>query len=124
MKFAAEYKFRTALVLTLFASQAALASFEPLAVGGRAAGMAEAYSAIVDDVFSLYYNPAGVMQIDRPEIGTYYSNLYMGLTDNSRISRTFVGYAQPIGKYGNKGGLGASYLSLELPGLYKEESFG
>lgn len=100
------------------------ASFEPLPVGGRAAGMSEAYTAVVDDVFALYYNPAGVMQVTRPEIGTYYSQLYPGLTDSSKINRMFLGYAQPLGKRGRLGGIGASYMSLQLSGLYKEESFG
>src|SRR5258706_12033367 len=102
----------------------AQAAFDPLPVGGRAAGMGEAYTAVVDDVFSLYYNPAGVLQMDRPEIGTYYSRLFSGLSDNSQIGRMFVGYAQPIGKEGKQGAIGASYLALDLPGLYKEESFG
>lgn len=108
----------------LYVPSLSYASFEPLPVGGRAAGMGEAYTAMVDDVFSLYYNPAGVLQIQRPEIGTYYSQLYMGLSDNSQISRTFVGYAQPFGKKGRHGGIGVSYLSLDLPGLYQEEAIG
>src|SRR6185295_8223023 len=120
----AESKFRTVLAGALLFTCSLHASFEPLPVGGRAAGMGEAYSAVVDDVFSMYYNPAGVMQLDRPEIGTYYSQLFSGLTDNSQISRTFVGYAQPLGKMGRKGGIGVNYISLELPGLYKEESMG
>ena len=126
MKLTAESNFKVTTIagLFLFISSFSNASFEPLPVGGRAAGMGEAYTAIVDDVFSLYYNPAGVLQLDRPEIGTYYSNMYLGLTDNSRISRTFVGYAQPLGKMGKKGGMGGSYLSLDLPGLYKEQSIG
>lgn len=60
----------------------------------------------------------------RPEIGSYYSQLYSGLSDNSSISRTFIGYAQPIGKNNRRGSIGASYLSLQLPGLYKEETLG
>ena len=124
MKWTAEFNITKAAALVLFACVPAFASFEPLPVGGRAAGMSEAYSAIVDDVFSLYYNPAGVMQVTRPEIGTYYSQLYPGLTDSSKISRTFLGYAQPFGKNGRLGGIGASYMALQLSGLYKEEAFG
>jgi hypothetical protein len=111
------------LSVFLFA-QPLYASFEPLPVGGRAAGMGEAYSAIVDDVFSLYYNPAGVLQVNRPEVGTYYSKLYSGLTDNSNVNRMFFGYAQPFGKGGKMGGIGASYMALNLSGLYKEEALG
>src|SRR4051794_11121295 len=109
MKLTAESKFiRWAFPVLLVAAPLS-ASFEPLPVGGRAAGMGEAYSAMADDVFSLYYNPAGVMQITRPEIGSYYSNLFVGLGDNSKINRMFLGYAQPLGDNGRLGGIGASY---------------
>jgi hypothetical protein len=125
MKFTAEFKLRMAGLLSVFLfAQPLYASFEPLPVGGRAAGMGEAYSAIVDDVFSLYYNPAGVLQVNRPEVGTYYSKLYSGLTDNSNVNRMFFGYAQPFGKGGKMGGIGASYMALNLSGLYKEEALG
>jgi hypothetical protein len=124
MKLTAEFKFIKVLAYAFLISLPLEASFEPLPVGGRAAGMGEAYTAVVDDVFSLYYNPAGVMQLNRPEIGSYYSQLYNGLSDNSSISRTYLGYGQPIGKSGRKGGIGVSYLALQLPGLYKEETFG
>ncbi len=128
MKFTAEFKFAfpplLAFIFIPLLTSPSTASFEPLPVGARAAGMGEAYSAIVDDVYSLHYNPAGILQINRPEIGTYYSQLYPGLTDHSQISRMFLGYGQPFGKNGRLGGIGASYLSMELPGLYKEESMG
>lgn len=128
MKFTAEFKFMSLLsrsaLLSLLLPSLLNAAFEPLPVGARAAGMGEAYSAIVDDVYSLYYNPAGVLQVNRPEIGSYYSQLYPGLSDNSQISRMFLGYSQPFGKNGRQGGIGGSYLSMELPGLYKEEVIG
>ncbi len=123
MKCAAEFRLAVAAILASVLLSPLQASFEPLPVGGRAAGMGEAYSAIADDVYSLYYNPAGTLQISRPEIGTYYSQLYSGLTDSSQISRMFLGYAQPLGKSGRHA-IGASYSALELSGLYKEESIG
>lgn len=100
------------------------ASFEPLPVGARASGMGEAATAVADDVYSLYYNPAGLMQLTRPELGAYYSRLFVGLSDNSEIARSFVGYGQPLGKEGRWGSGGISYLSLTLSGLYKEETVG
>lgn len=124
MKLTAEFKFANLSLLIGFFLAPAYASFEPLPVGGRAAGMGEAYSAIADDVFSVYYNPAGILQINRPEFGTYYSRLFVGLDDNSEISRSFFGYGQPVGKGGKWGGMGVSYMALDLPGLYKEEVFG
>lgn len=124
MKRTAESSFLATAVAGFFFVGVASASFEPLPVGGRAAGMGEAYTAIVDDVYSLYYNPAGILQLQRPELGAYYSQLFVGLTDNSEISRSFFGYGQPFGKSGRLGGIGVSYLALDLPGLYKEEAIG
>lgn len=124
MKLTAEFKLSLLPILTALCTVPALASFDPLPVGGRAAGMGEAYSAVVDDIYSLYYNPSGVMQLNRPEIGSYYSQLYNGLSDNSSISRTFLGYAQPMGKGTRKAALGFSYLALDLPSYYKEETLG
>ncbi|MFN0117899.1 MAG: hypothetical protein ACKVQC_06375 [Elusimicrobiota bacterium] len=124
MKSTAEFKFIKLMAFGVFLIKGVFASFDPLPVGGRAAGMGEAYSAIADDIYALYYNPAGILQINRPEFGTYYSQLYPGLTDSSKISRMYIGYGQPFGKNGKHGGIGVSYLSLGLPSLYKEEAFG
>src|SRR5262249_44834623 len=107
MKLTADLKFSGLTGAILFIASVSFASFDPLPVGGRAAGMSETYSALADDVYALYYNPSGVMQMTRPEFGTYYSQLYPGLTDHSQISRTFLGYAQPLGADGRHGGIGA-----------------
>jgi len=124
MKGTAELRFTSALLGLALLVSVSKASFEPLPVGARAAGMGEAATAIVDDVYSLYYNPAGILQLQRPELGVYYSQLFVGLTDNSEISRSYFGYAQPLGKEGRLGGIGFSYMALDLPGLYKEEAIG
>jgi len=46
-------------------------------VGARAVGMGEAYTAISDDYSSLYYNPAGLGQLDRLEVFGAFSHLMM-----------------------------------------------
>jgi hypothetical protein len=104
------------LVLTVAASTV-FASFEELPTGGRAAGLGNAFVALADDVYSAYYNPAGLVQVTRSEFTAYYSKLYSGLSDGSSISRSFVGYAHPLRKYGT---LGFSFLNLDLSGLYSE----
>ena len=116
-------KLRLFLALLLAASSAE-ASFEPLSVGAREAGMGDAVTAMVDDVYASYYNPAGLAHLRRPELGAYYSRLFVGLSDNSQISRGFVGYAQPLGTQGKYGTLAANYITLLLPGLYEEETYG
>jgi len=115
--------FTLGLCLLMLVGQS-FASFEPLAVSARASGMGEAFTAVADDVYSTYYNPAGLVQLSRPELGTFYSRLYVGLSDNSEIARAFFGYGQPLGKQGRLGAIGLDYISLNLTGLYKEETFG
>jgi hypothetical protein len=105
------------LPLLAFLSPSVDASFEELPTGGRQAGLANAFTAIADDVYAAYYNPAGLVQVKRSEFTAYYSRLYAGLTDNSSISRSFVAYAHPLRKYGT---VGFSFLNLDLSGLYSE----
>jgi hypothetical protein len=109
------------LSLLVFAREVK-ASFEPLPVGARAAGMGDSYTVVADDSLSLYYNPAGMMHVRRPEVGTYYSRLFMGLDDKSEISRSFLGYVHPLKE--NRGRVGVSYISLGLDSLYSEDTLG
>jgi hypothetical protein len=100
----------------------AFASFEEYPTGARAAGMGDAFTALADDAYAMYYNPAGLMHIHRPEFTAYYARLYEGLTDNSQIGRSFLAYAHPLSR--GHGTLGLSYLSLSLAGLYSESTMG
>ena len=108
------------LFLTAFISRDVLASFEEYPTGARAAGMGNSFTAIADDAYSTYYNPAGLVQIHRPEFTAYYAKLYSGLSDGSSIGRSFVAYAQPTE---NRGTFALSYLSLSLAGLYSESTY-
>ena len=109
------------LALAFLAVSPAFASFEELPTGARQAGLANAFTAIADDVYATYYNPSGLAQLHRSEFTAYYAKLYGGLTDNSSISRSFLAYAHPLKK---RGTLGLSYLSLSLAGLYSESTIG
>ena len=44
------------------------ASFLKLGAGARAGAMADANAALADDVYALYYNPAGLTQLTGPQI--------------------------------------------------------
>src|SRR6267142_699414 len=112
---------RGLLVFALLAitSLPVFASFEELPTGARAAGLGNAFTAIADDVYSTYYNPAGLAQLHRSEFTAYYAKLYSGLTDGSSIGRDFVAYGHPTAKHGT---FGFSYLSLSLAGLYDEST--
>lgn len=108
------------LLLLSSASRVAVASFEELPTGARQAGLGNAFSALADDVYSAYYNPAGLVQLHRSEFTAYYSKLYSGLDDGSNIARSYLAYGHPTAK---RGTFGFSYLTLSLSGLYSESSF-
>lgn len=93
------------------------ASFSEAPMGGRAAGLEEAVVAAPGDVFSLYYNPAGLSDLAQPEAGLYYGRLFKGVTDGSNISRSFFGFASPT----RVGTLGVSYSGFGMGSLYSEE---
>jgi len=96
------------------------ADFEDLGVGARPIGMGNAYTALADDVNAVYYNPAGLAQLDECQFTSGYGKLYWGLDDGSSLGGGFVGYAHPLYHWGT---LGAGWLNLGLQGLYQENSF-
>jgi tetratricopeptide (TPR) repeat protein len=99
----------------------ARAAYDDLGTSARTSGMSNAFTAVADDVYAIYYNPAGLALIDRPEVATTYSMIVTGLSDGSNVQNSFIGYAQPIkgGEYGTAG-LGWNYFSLDS--LYRESS--
>lgn len=67
------------------------ASILSVPVGARATGMGGAFTAVADDVSALYWNPAGLVQIEERQFQTAYQQ---GLDD---AALEYVGYAQPAG---------------------------
>jgi tetratricopeptide (TPR) repeat protein len=114
---------RTVVALTVLLTacypKAAMAAYEDVGVGARVSGLGHAYTAVADDVYSVYYNPAGLATLDRPEFGTTYSKLLMGLSDGSNPSNSFLAYAHPIDG-GRKGTFGAGWNYFTVGGLYRE----
>ena len=106
-----QLRFALALVVALSSTLPSYASFEELPTGARQAGLGNAFTAIADDVYSTYYNPAGLVQLHRSEFSAYYAKLYSGLTDGSSIGRSFIAYGHPTAKHGT---FGFSYLDLSL----------
>jgi hypothetical protein len=105
--------------LVSLSSSKVLASFEELPTGARQAGLGNAFTAIADDAYAAYYNPAGLVQMNRSEFTASYERLYAGLSDGSQIARSYIGYVHPLKK---SSALGISYLSLDLSGLYSEST--
>ncbi len=59
--------------------------------GGRAAAMGGAYVAVGNDVTSAYWNPAGIMSMQYPEIGLMYEQRFGGL-----LNYNYGGVAWPF----------------------------
>ncbi|MFH1259994.1 MAG: hypothetical protein ABII74_09365 [Elusimicrobiota bacterium] len=97
------------------------ASFESLDLGGKAAGMAQAFTAISDDVTAIYYNPAGMTQLQQAQFLTDYSRLFFGLADQSDLGYSFFGYIHPLQR--RQGKLGVGWLNFDTAGLYSENTF-
>lgn len=103
-------------------SSTPLFAFDEFPVGARPAAMGEAFTAVADDVHSLYYNPAGLASLYRPEVTAYYARPFPGLSDQSKTAQTFVGAAMPIPQDGRWGGLGLGYQEFRVDSLFKERT--
>lgn len=112
-------------VLTVFAGAwytgLASAAYEDTGVGARVVGLGNAFTAVADDVYSVYYNPAGLATLDRPQLGTSYSRLFTGLSDNSNLQNSFIAYESPISQ-GRHGAYGLAWNYFTLDSLYREMS--
>src|SRR4051812_44817012 len=72
------------------------AAFEDRGVGARGSGMGEVQTGVADDVNAVHYNPAGLIQVVQPELGSEYGQFAPGLGDGSTLGQTYVGYAHPV----------------------------
>lgn len=92
------------LVLAAPASRAAeTASFLDIGVGARALGMGGAYTALADDVNSLYWNPAGLAKLKKREFTASHAEMF----ESTRLD--FLAYAHPTSQGTLSAGL--TYLS-------------
>ena len=66
------------------------ATFTKIWVGARAAGMGGGYSALSDDISSLYWNPAGIARMPGVNVGVTYAHWFGDITHN------FIGATIPI----------------------------
>ncbi|MEK7728181.1 MAG: UPF0164 family protein, partial [candidate division KSB1 bacterium] len=66
--------------------------FLTLGAGGRALGMGGAYSALANDVSAGYWNPAGLANIDYPQIMLMHSQQFGGV-----VKYDYGSFALPLG---------------------------
>lgn len=61
-----------------------------LPVSARSAGMADAFLPLADDVTALYYNPGGLIQLEKPTVAASHLQLPVG------TAMEWFGYANPM----------------------------
>lgn len=66
------------------------AQFLKLGAGSRAGAMGEAYSAVADDVYAVYYNPAGLTRLKGSQLSAAHAQHFQG------ISYEFAGFGYPV----------------------------
>ena len=64
------------------------ANFLKLGVSPRAIGMGEAHVAVADDAYATWWNPAGLVQLETPEVAATYNN-YIQQTSQHYIAGVF-----------------------------------
>ena len=84
------------------------ADFLKLGVGGRGVAMGEAQTAAVNDVMSLYWNPAGLGSLYQQEVGFMHNNFVQG------VDQDVLYYAHPSQ---SKGVFGAGLTLLKVGGI-------
>ena len=89
-------------------------SFLKIGVGAEAMSMGESQVAATDDLYASYWNPAGLAQLQQPQLALMHNEWFAG------INHEFVGFALPLKGVGTVGA-SASYLSFgELQGRDRE----
>lgn len=88
------------------------APFLKIPIGPKAAAMGGAFSALADGISGSYWNPAGLVQLNRPEISTMYNSWFKG------TGHGFIGLGSPITE---ESSLGINIVHLRINGLHGYE---
>ncbi|MCI0532025.1 MAG: PorV/PorQ family protein [candidate division Zixibacteria bacterium] len=95
------------------------AQFLEIGISARAVGMGEAVTSSVDDVSAVFYNPAGLSQIQGHEI------MFTHISYFADINFDFGAVAMPFPRLGGVLGLGLFYLDAgELPVTSEQDALG
>lgn len=71
--------------------------------GARAVSLGRTFVGLADDISALYWNPAGIYNIDKKTVSAFYSQLFGGTMYG------FMGYVHPTADYGS---IGLGVMSL------------
>jgi hypothetical protein len=83
--------------------------FLSIGVGGRALGMGDAYVAVANDVSAGYYNPAGLISLNYPQVALMHEERF-----GSLVNYDYAAIAIP---YGTDMSLGLSIIRLGVDGI-------
>lgn len=81
------------------------AQFLKIGAGGRAGAMGDAFTAVADDVYASYYNPAGLIQLKGAQLGGAHAAYFQD------VSYDVLSFAYPFGR-GDQGMKNALSLSV------------
>ncbi|MEK8023450.1 MAG: PorV/PorQ family protein [Candidatus Hydrogenedentota bacterium] len=81
------------------------ATFLEIGIGARSAAMGEANTSWADDVYGMYFNPAGIATVRRQEVGFAHNTLFLDLDYN------YLGYVHPLGDASSIG-VSGTYVDL------------
>ncbi len=81
------------------------ANFLKIGVGARAAAMGDAFTVIVDDSTSLYWNPAGLAKMEKRQLSATYNMWFAG------INQGYLGMGFPLAGTGVAAG-GVNYIDM------------
>ena len=81
------------------------AAFLEIGPGARSLGMGSAYVSVANDASSLYWNPAGIVNVSKPEVQSFYTPW---LVETQYYYNTAV---VPMGQYGN---IGFSFTAITM----------
>lgn len=88
-------------------------SFSRQGAGARALGLAGSFAGIADDASAIYWNPAGLPLLIKPELTLNHITLF------SDTSNDFIGFGLPLKNFG---ALGAGYLRQASGNFQKRET--
>ncbi len=98
-------------------------------IGGRAMGMGRAFIALSDDASGIYWNPAGIVNAERSELASMYSNLfydsqfsYFGFV----IPRPFQHVENPVLRFliGPSSAFGFGWVGVSTTGFEQRTNTG
>ncbi|MCZ6677289.1 MAG: PorV/PorQ family protein [Candidatus Poribacteria bacterium] len=90
-------------------------TFLKIGVGAKAISMGESQVADANDLYASYWNPAGLVRVQRPQLGLMHNEWFEG------INHQFIGFVQPLGSAGT---LGGSLIYLSFGELDKRDETG